>query len=95
MALPNFLQPYLASYDLTRMDKKRDKKIIITEVLNKGDDIAIKWLGANYSLKEIKEVVSSPIRGMWLSEVLSYWLKIFDLKLSEDVFKRAVINLSP
>ncbi|OGD94886.1 hypothetical protein A3F02_03655 [Candidatus Curtissbacteria bacterium RIFCSPHIGHO2_12_FULL_38_9b] len=77
------------------MDKKRDKKLIITEILNKGDDRAIRWLGANYTLQEIKEVVSSPIRGMWLSETLTYWLKILDLKLPEDVLKRSVLNLSP
>src|SRR3972149_1171276 len=40
MALPSFLQGCLASYDLKKIDEKRDKKIIITEILNKGDDIA-------------------------------------------------------
>jgi len=95
MALPKFLQSCLASYDLTKMDIASDKQLIITEILNKGDDVAIRWLGRNYTRKEIKEVVASPVRGMWLSEVLTYWLKIFDLKLPEDVFKRAIINLSP
>ena len=95
MALPNFLQPCLASYDLSKMDKDRNKEIIITEILNKGDGKDLEWLCKTYTQKEIKEVISSPIRGMWLSEVLAYWLKIFDLKLPEDVFKRAVINLSP
>lgn len=95
MALPSFLQSCLASYDLSQMDKKRDKKTIITEILNKGDDIAIGWLGANYNQKEIKEVVSSPTRGMWLENTLTYWLKIFDLKLPKSVFQKAIINLSP
>ena len=95
MALPSFLQPYLASYDLKKMGRQRDKKIIITEILNKGDDTAIKWLGKNYTQEEIRAVVASPIRGMWLSEILTYWLKIFGLKLPEDVFKKAVINLTP
>ena len=95
MALPNFLQPYLASYDLSKMDRERDKKLIITEILNKGDDIAIGWLGKTYPQQEIKEVVASPIRGMWLSSVLVYWLKIFDIKLPNDIFKKAIINLAP
>ena len=95
MALPKFLQPCLASYDLSKMDKKLDKKTIITEILNKGDDVAVRWLGKNYTQEEIKEVVASPTRGMWLESILTYWLKIFDIKLSEDVFKRAIINLSP
>lgn len=95
MALPKFLQHCLASYDLSKMDKDHDKETIITEVLNKGDDIDIRWLGQNYTLDEIKAVVASPTRGMWLSETLTYWLKIFDLKIPEDVFKKAVINLNP
>lgn len=95
MALPRFLQPCLASYDLSKMDKVRDKRLIITEVLNKGDDAAVRWLGKNYTIDEIKAIVATPTRGMWLSEVLTYWLKIFELKLPEDVFKRAIINLSP
>ena len=95
MALPKFLQPCLASYDLSKMDKKLDKKTIITEILNKGDDVAVRWLGKNYTQEEIKAVVASPTRGMWLESILTYWLKIFDIKLSEDVFKRAIINLSP
>ena len=95
MALPAFLQPYLASYDLKKMSQKRDKKLIITEILNKGDDVAIKWLGQNYTLEEIKAVVASPTRGMWLANVLRYWLAIFDIKLSKDNFKSALINLNP
>ena len=95
MALPSFLQGCLASYDLKKIDEKRDKKIIITEILNKGDDIAIRWLGQNYTQNEIKEAVRSPIRGMWLSSVLRYWLAIFDIKIPQDVFQKATINLNP
>lgn len=95
MALPSFLQPCLASYDLSKMDKARDKKTIITEILNKGDDIAISWLGENYTQDEIKEVIASPIRGMWLESVLDYWLKIFGLKLPKGIYQKAIIDLSP
>ena len=52
MALPKFLQPCLASYDLSKMDKKLDKKTIITEILNKGDDVAVRWLGKNYTQEQ-------------------------------------------
>ena len=34
MSILSFLQTYLASYDLSRMDTERDKEIIITEILN-------------------------------------------------------------
>lgn len=94
MALPKFLQPYLASYDLKNLDLKHDKKLIITEVLNKGDDKALRWLGRNYFQKEIKKLISSPTRGMWMKSVLSYWSKIFNVKLDKGVFTKAIINLN-
>lgn len=95
MALPSFLQPCLASYDLSKMDPQSDKELIITEVLNKGDDQDIRWLGKTYTQEEIKQVVASPTRGMWLESILAYWLKIFDIKLPKDVFQKAIINLNP
>lgn len=94
MTLPKFLQPFLASYDLKSLDLKDDKKLIITEILNKGDDEALRWLGKNYSQKEIKKVISSPTRGMWMKSVLSYWSKIFNVKLDKRVFSKAIINLN-
>ena len=93
--LPQFLQPCLASYDLRELDLKEDKRLIITQVLNKGNDEDLRWLGKNYSKKEIKETITSPIRGMWLEKVLSYWQKIFNLNLSKETFNRAVLNLRP
>ena len=81
MALPKFLQSYLASYDLKSLEVKRDKKLIITQVLNRGDDQALCWLSKYYSPQDIKQVVSSPTRGMWAESVLDYWLKIFGIKL--------------
>lgn len=95
MAVAGFLQSYLASYDLSSLDLEKDKDIIITEILNKGDGKAVKWLGKNYSLKEIKEVVSFPIRGMWMKSVLSYWLKILDINLPSEKFKQAILDLNP
>lgn len=95
MALPKFLQPCLASYDLSQLAPKRDKEIIITEILNKGNDQAVKWLGKTYTLKEIKDVVASPIKGMWLENNLVYWTRILDINLPKETFQKAIIDLSP
>lgn len=94
MALPKFLQPYLAGYDLRYLDLEKDKELIITQILNRGDDEVLRWLGKNYSPKEIRQVVSSPTRGMWLRSILNYWLKIFGLKLDKKVFNQAIIDLN-
>jgi len=94
MSLPKFLQPYLASYELSSLDVKRDRDLIVTEVLNKGDDKAVRWLGRVYSRDDIKQVVKNPVRGMWLENNLKYWLVIFDLNLSAKKLQDAVINLN-
>lgn len=94
MTLPKFLQPCFPSYNLNSLDKTWDKKLIITQILNFGTEKDLIWLGKNYSQKEIKEIILNPTRGMWMSSILSYWLKIFDLKLDNQVFNQAIINLN-
>ena len=95
MPIPKFLQSYLASYDLSELDTKEDKKLIITEILNKGNGEALSWVTDTYSKDDIKEVVSSPTRGMWLETNLAYWQMIFGLKIAPEVYRNAVINLNP
>lgn len=93
MIIPNFLKPYLASYNLNQLDLVDDRELIITEVLNKGDDKALRWLTKNYSKQDIKKTVASPIRGYWMRSVLQYWLNIFEINLSKSKFKKAIINM--
>lgn len=94
MTLPNYLQPVLASYDVSKLDSEKDKDIIVTEILNKGDENSLAWLTNTYSKGEIKQVISSPIKGMWLKRTLEYWLKIFDVKIDEKSFENSIINLN-
>lgn len=94
MGLPRFLQSCFPSYALASLNKTKDKKLIITQVLNYGTGREIEWLGKNYSKKEIKEVIRFPASGMWMKSVLLYWLKLFDVKLNRDNFNKAVINLN-
>lgn len=95
MALPKFLQPCLASYDLFKMDSNESKETIITSVLNKGNDKAMKWLCETYSAREIKGVLRNPMRGMWLKRTLDYWQKIFDIKIPKFTYKLALLSLEP
>lgn len=95
MAIPKLLQSCFPSYNLSRLEIKGDKRLIITQILNRGDDVALEWLGKTYSQKEIKEIVSSPNRGMWLKSILLYWQRIFNTKLPKQIFKEALIDLNP
>lgn len=94
--IPSFLQPYLASYDLSRLDKDSPAvaKEIITEVLNEGDEKAVNWVFENFTLTQIREAVSYPQRGVWFEESLNYWskmLKIDEIKNQSE----AILNINP
>lgn len=94
--IPSFLQPYLASYDLSRLDKNSPAvaKEIITEVLNEGDEKAVNWVFGNYTSVQIREAVSHPQRGVWFEESLNYWskmLKIDEIKNQSE----AILNINP
>ena len=95
MALPSFLQPYLWSYDLKRMDKKKHKDTIITAILNLGDEKAVSWLFKNYSLNDIKRPLKNPTRGIWHKESLLYWQKILGVKAPRFKQELAYFNLDP
>ena len=95
MALPKFLQTYFPGYDLSVLDIKRDKKMIITNVLNRGDSEAVIWLSKNYTISEIKKVVRNPSRGTWLRSNLLYWEKILDLDIPKETFELAIIDFNP
>lgn len=94
MALPKFLQSCFPSYDLTKLGKEKDKRLIITQILNYGTEKEIAWLGRNYSREEIEKAVKFPSRGMWMESVLTYWQKIFNIQLNKGIINRAVINLN-
>lgn len=95
MALPNFLQPYLWSYDIRKIDKNRHKETVITAILNLGDEKAVKWLFNNYSLNDIKSVLKNPQRGVWHKTSLLYWQKILGVEASKFKQELAYINLDP
>ena len=97
MALPKFLEPFLPSYDISKMDLKDpyDKKLIIEAILNGGTMKEIKWLFKTYNLDEIKNVLRNPRRGCWDRRVLNYWTKIFEIKLPKIIYEVAILSLRP
>lgn len=97
MPLPKFLEPFLPSYDISKMDLKDpyDKKLIIEAVLNQGTMKEIKWLFKTYNWREIKNVVKNPARGCWDERVLNYWTKIFRIQLPKIIYDVAIFSLHP
>jgi len=95
MAIPNFLQSCFWSENLGSLDKKRDYKTVITQILNYGDSKQIKWLKRNYRLGQIKEVLFHPLRGIWFRERLRHWLGVFNLMIDPLEFEAAIRDLKP
>lgn len=95
--LPKFLQSFLPSYDISQMelDNLEDKQEIITQILNYGNKKDIIWLFRTYSLKEIRDVISHPMRGCWREKVLNYWTKFFNIKLPKIIYEVAIFSFQP
>ena len=93
MAVSKKLQSALWSYDLKKVDKEADKNMIISQVLNHGTWEQLVWLLKNYSIREIKKILKNPNRGEWYPEVLNYWSKILNVKLTRQKTDKAMFSL--
>lgn len=87
--IPKFLKPFLWWLDTDKMDIGRDKKRIITNILNYGTKKAIGWLFKTYSKEDIKKVVENPLPGEWDKKSLNFWRIFFGIK-SGDFPKRKI-----
>lgn len=97
MALPKFLQFFLPSYDISKMElhDPYDKNLIIEAILNRGTTKDIKWLFKTYSTRKIKNVIKNPNRGCWDARVLNFWTKIFGIKIHPIIYEMAILDLNP
>lgn len=93
--LPGFMKSCLWSYDLDTMDKKRDARLIITQVLNWGDKRQIDWVKKSYSQDHIKNAVLLPSRGVWFRGKLRQWLAYFRAMIDPLDFEAAIIDMTP
>ncbi len=73
-------RPFLWSFDVSQMDIGKNKKRIITNVLNLGTKEATDLLLDVYSKDDIKEQIKNPKPGEWNNKSLNYWSIIFDIK---------------
>ena len=78
--ISKLIKPFLWSYDTKKIDQKKDKNRIITNILNLGDFKATKWLFKNYTKKDIKKNVARPKPGEWNKKSLNYWSFIFGVR---------------
>ncbi len=78
--IPPEVRACLWSYDIDRIDLARDKKRIITNVLNHGTMKATEWLSDTYSSSDIAEAVGEPLPGEWDPKSLNLWSQIYSVR---------------
>lgn len=78
--IPKFVQPFLWSYDISVLDIARDKRRIITNVLNFGTKKATDWLFERYTKKDVKDCLINPLPGEWNKKSIAFWSFIMDVK---------------
>lgn len=93
--LPEGFRRALWSYNVNKIDIKKDKEVIITQVLNYATWKDIKRLFLIYPEEDIKEVLRHPRRGVWFEKVLNFWVKMFNMKLKKEIYEKAIFKLQP
>ena len=78
--IPQFVQPFLWSYDIDALDISRNKKRIITNVLNFGTSEATNWLFNTYTKEDIKNCLINPLPGEWNNKSMALWSLVFNIK---------------
>ena len=91
--IPSYIARCLWSFDLNNFDLERNKKLLITQVLNYDDWQGVKWLYEIYSEKEIREVIKHPRRGLWFRRVLNFWQIMLKVRIPQEEFQKAIIRL--
>lgn len=84
--IPQFLQPFLWSYDLSRLDIERHKNIIIKNILDFGTVQTTDWMKKNYSKNEIREAIKLSVRSDWSKKSINFWSFIYSVQPKETRF---------
>ncbi len=71
--IPACVKTVLWSYDSSKIDLNKDKKTIISQVLNLGSENAISWLFKTYGKKEIASIASTIPATAWDKKSLKFW----------------------
>lgn len=77
----------LWSYDTNKLDLDKDKQVIIRQVLNWGDEKAVKWLFKYYDRKIIKQIAQSIPLGNWDKKSLNFWSIILKIRPQKRMVK--------
>ncbi len=79
-APPTFLQPFLWSYNLEKMDIESDKNVIIKNILDYGTAKATDWLYTVYNDSEIQAAIQASTSSDWSKKSLALWQLVYNVQ---------------
>lgn len=74
--LPAYLKSFFWSYDFSKIDLEKDKKLIVTQILNYGTKQACDWLFSQYTRAEIAQIAATIPTGQWTKPSLALWKSV-------------------
>lgn len=84
--LPDFLRPFLWSYDFSKLEKVKHKRIIIKNILDFGTKKTTDWLKENYTEAEIKNVIKQTSVSEWSKKSINFWSFIYGVLPNKSRF---------
>lgn len=84
--IPQFITPYLWSYDTSKIDVQKHKKIIIKNILDYGNVPSTNWLKDTYSHEEIRNSIAHTVKAEWSAKSINLWSIIYNVSPKETRF---------
>lgn len=93
--IPDSVKACVWFADPAALDWEGNKALIITQVLNRGTQEAVRWVHERYGWDAVRDVVSHPRRGLWFPQALNFWIHFFGISLKPETYQRALFRLAP
>ena len=76
-----------------KADPVNAKKILITQIFNRGDVKDIRWALRTYPKSVLKDCVKNPLRGVWDKKSLSLFSGIFKTHIPKKKKEAAIQSI--
>lgn len=83
LEIPKFVRPFLWSYDISQVDSDKEKKRIITNILNFGTKEATDWLFSKFEKEDICKALENPFPGEWNKKSINFWSIVLNIKIGD------------
>lgn len=83
--IPSYVKPFVWSYDTKKLNLKKDRKVIIINILNLGSIRATEWLFEQFNKADIKKTIQNSSIKEWNEKSLNLWSNFLKVKPKKHV----------